>query len=203
MLLRFASLIALYALCAAHAFPQNSCATQNVPNKPSAMLTCSNAAPICITGADGTHGHWAWMCPGTSNTNSPGPKFLDPSVITNSVPPPSPGDSLLDTVQRLYQLKQLQLQNQQIQEQNRALEAERERAEQQRATSQPAPEVAPERTPASLSFKKVLSGNFFESCGLSKLSPEELARLDSWLTIYTTSVIEVTKADDRREAALK
>lgn len=189
--------------CATQAFSQDACSTQAVPIKPAAMLTCSNATPVCITDANGLHGHWAWMCPGASNTNSPALKFLDPSVITNSVPAPSPGDSVLDTMQRIYQLRQLQLQNQQIQEQNRALEAERGSAERQRTTGKPAPQVTPERPAVSLPLNKLLSAAFFESCGLNKLSPEELARLDNWITIYSTSLIDSTKAEDREAASLK
>ena len=185
MLLKLISVLVICAFCPALVFSQNACSNQVVPTEPSVMLTCSNAAPICITDTNGLHGHWAWMCPGNSNT---GPKFLDPSVIVNSVPTPAPGDSVIDTARRIYQLRQLQLQNQQMLEQNRQLDEERKKAEEQ-----PAP---------TLSFRTLL-GKHFEVSGLEKLSPEELARLDVWITAYTTELVRLTKVQAIQEASAK
>jgi hypothetical protein len=175
--------LALHPLIAS---AQNACSMQVVPTEPSVMLACSNAAPVCITDTNGLHGHWAWMCPGNSNT---GPKFLDPSVITNSVPAPSPGDSILDTVQRIYQLRQLQLKNQQIQEQNQRLEEERRKAGEQASPM--------------LSLRNMLTAPLFEHLGLNKLSSEELSDLDRWLTVYTRELVRLTQVKDNQEASAK
>lgn len=164
---------------------QNACSAQVVPTEPSALLTCSNAAPICVTDANGLHGYWAWICPGKSNA---GPKFIDPSVITNSVTTPAPGDSVIDIARRIYQLRQLQLQNQQVLEQTRQLAEERKKAE--------------EQAPLMLSFRSLL-GEHFEVSGLEKLSPEELARLDVWITAYKTELVRLTKVQAIQEASAK
>jgi hypothetical protein len=160
-----------------------ACIGQLVPLKPLAMLSCSNAAPVCITDDSGNYGYWAWMCPGNAST---GPKFLDPSLIINSVPAPSPGDSIIDTVHRIYQLRQLQLKNQQIHEQNRRLEEDRKQAE--------------EQAPPMLSLKTML-GSHFEPSGLGKLSPEELDRLNVWFSVYTTELVRLTKVQAIQEAS--
>ena len=187
-MLRLVIASVLCLLCIAQGFSQNACSMQVVPTEPSVMLTCSNAAPVCITDANGVSGHWAWICPGNPNARS-GPKFIDPSVIINSVPAPSPGDSIFDTVQRIYQLRQLQLKNQQIQEQNQRLEEERKKAG--------------EQSPPMLSLKNMLTAPLFEHLGLNKLSSEELSDLDRWLTVYTRELVRLTQVKDNQEASAK
>ena len=42
-----------------------------------------------------------------------------------------------------------------------------------------------------LQIKKLMTPSEFKLCGLEKLSPEELARLDTWLQLYTLRVAQV------------
>lgn len=104
---------------------QVACAAQIVPIKPIAMLTCTNAAPVCMTDANGFNGHWAWMCPAAPRTSGFG--LLDPAVIVNGVQP-AQIESPLNVLQRVEQLRQMKLQNE-IQQQQ-LLEMQRKAASQ-------------------------------------------------------------------------
>lgn len=42
-----------------------------------------------------------------------------------------------------------------------------------------------------LQIKELMTPSEFKSCGLEKLSREELARLDTWLQLYTLRVVQV------------
>jgi len=42
-----------------------------------------------------------------------------------------------------------------------------------------------------LRIKQLMTASEFKACGLEKLSPEEIDRLDSWIQSYTTHVAEV------------
>jgi len=42
----------------------------------------------------------------------------------------------------------------------------------------------------ALQIRQFMTPSEFKSCGLEKLSPDELARLDAWLQLYTCQLVE-------------
>lgn len=84
-----------------------ACVAQLMPLKP-LSLSCSNAAPVCLTDQNGMNGHWVWGCPSASETK-PDTAWQIPLSVGSKVP-------LADPIQlriEVERLRQLQLQNQQ------------------------------------------------------------------------------------------
>jgi hypothetical protein len=200
--MRYKIILAVFGMYPLVAQTPRACIGQLVPLKPVSVLSCRNATALCLTDANGFQGRWVWTCPQNGALDVPNQDqigrpggFLDPGIISNGVQPVKI-DSPLEIMQRVEQLRQLRLQNQQIEQQNREME---------RRLNQPAPPpVAAPPTPQEsaavhLTFKMLMPDPFFDSVGLNKLTPEEMARLDAWLTSYSVALSKIVNTPKAKE----
>src|SRR5262245_50242624 len=86
-----------------------ACSAQLVPLKPLALMSCSAAAPVCVTD-QARRSYRVWGCP--TNTHQ---QPIDPRIPPMYQPPQldNPGDVAL----RQEQVRNLQLQNEQLRQQ--------------------------------------------------------------------------------------
>lgn len=131
---------------------------------------------------------------------SNGPQFLDPSIIANGAKPVEI-ESPIETMQRIERLKQLRLQNERLEQQNRQREAELRRTQ---TAAIPAIPAVPEQTTQQpvpvqrLSLKLLMGPEIFQLSGLDKLSPEQMALMDAWVTLYSSNLAKnLSKPQDK------
>jgi hypothetical protein len=117
---RFAVALGVLATHLIRAQTPAACISQIVPLKPVAIISCTNATPICLTDSNGLHGKWIWLCKETAT-----PQGRSPQIENPAPPPVQPPlvqvipqiENPLDLAIKLEQLRQLRLQTQQMEQQ--------------------------------------------------------------------------------------
>jgi hypothetical protein len=114
-----------------------ACSGQLIPLKPASLISCSTAAPVCISDTNGLNGHWIWGCP----VPAPPAVQLDPTIPLRGAQPHimTPAEIMMEA----EQIRALRLQNQLIQQQLDAQQQLSTPAVAPGASVPPPPEVPP------------------------------------------------------------
>src|SRR5579883_248652 len=132
------------------------CWGQLIPQRTLGTAVCENPRPVCLTDPNGQSGRWVWQC-GEDRRQVERPTI--PTTSTDSsipmrVRPPTFNDPI-DTMIKLRQLRQLQLQNQQMSRQLSAPELT------------PAPSAPePEKPAAALTPEAKKASQSLYACGV-------------------------------------